>query len=164
MYRFLFSRKFSMDIKIYNLYDHPEYIKTVAKRYRNVFFKDPMDNLHNTRYCIQHACQKNKIPQTLIVFYKDIPVGTAAIRNCDIAYRQDLSPRLANVFVLPKYRKMWIGTLLQKEVLKITKKLWYKKIYLYTKLEWYYEKTWRIFKELLPVNKKEFERLYVHKI
>ncbi len=93
-------------IRICNLINHPEHIQTVAKRYRKVFFKDPTDNMHNTKYCIQHACQKDKIPQTLIAFYEDIPIGTAAIRNCDIAYRQDLSPRLANVFVLPKFRKI----------------------------------------------------------
>ncbi|HBB04499.1 TPA: GNAT family N-acetyltransferase [Patescibacteria group bacterium] len=125
----------SANIKIQNLCDYPEHIQTVAKRYRKVFFKDSVDNMYNTIYCIQHACQKNKIPQTLIVFYDEIPVGTAAIWNCDIAYRQDLSPRLANVFVLPEYRHLGIGTMLQKEVFKRAKKLGYKKIYLYSKLE-----------------------------
>jgi hypothetical protein len=57
---------------------------------------------------------------------------------------------------------MGIGTMLQNEVLKRVKKLWYKKIYLYTKLEGYYEKMWWKFKEMMPVNKKEFERIYVH--
>ena len=110
-------------IKIHNLSDYPEYIPTVAKRYRKVFFKNSVDDMYNTIYCIQHACHKNKVPQTLIVLYKDTPVGTAAIRNCDIAYRQDLSPRLANLFVLPKYRKLGIGTMLQNEVIKKVKKL-----------------------------------------
>lgn len=95
----------STDIKIRNLSDYPEHIKTVAKRYRKTFFTDEMDNMSNTRYCIQHCVQKHGIPETLIAFYKDTPVGTAAIRNCDIAYRQDISPRLANVFVLPEHRK-----------------------------------------------------------
>ena len=151
-------------IKIYNLSDKPEYIKTVAKRYRETFFKDSMDNMYNTRYCIQYSIYKHGIPETLIAFYGNTPAGTAAIRNCDIAYRQDLSPRLANVFILPKYRHLWIGTLLQNEVLKRVKKLWYKKIYLYTKLDWYYEKTWWKFKELIPVDRKEFEKLYVHTV
>lgn len=151
-------------IKIHNICEYPEHIKTVAKRYRKVFFKDSIDNMYNTRYCIQHACHKNSIPETLIAFYGDIPVGTAAIRNCDIAYRQDLTPRLANVFVLPKYRHLGIWTMLQKKVLKKVKKLWYKNIYLYTRLEGYYEKTWRKFLEMMPVDQKEFERIYIHSL
>lgn len=151
-------------LRICNLVDCPEYLSTIAKRYRKTFFKDSVDDLSNTRYCIQHACYKNKIPQTLIAFLGNIPVATASIWNCDIAFRQDLSPRLANLYVEPKYRKLGIGSKLQDEVIKKVQKLWYKKIYLYTKLEWYYEKNGWKFKELIPVDKHVFERLYLHSL
>ena len=60
--------------------------------------------------------------------------------------RQDLCPWLALLYVKPEYRKRHFGALLQKEVVEYAEKLGYEKVYLYTDLKKYYDKTgWKPF-------------------
>ncbi|MFA5023868.1 MAG: GNAT family N-acetyltransferase [Patescibacteria group bacterium] len=127
-------------ITIKNLADCPKYIPAVAKLLWQQWDKRHGKTLAEAKYRTKH-CLTKKCPQTLVAFYGRQLAGTVSLRGADHPYRQDLGPWLSSLVVSEKYRNCGIGQKLQTELLKTARRAGFKKIYLFTELHNYYEKT-----------------------
>lgn len=63
--------------------------------------------------------------------HNDVPVGCAALAHDDLPERSDLTPWLANVFVLPGYRQHGVATLLVAAVVAEARARGFSEIWLY---------------------------------
>ena len=101
------------------------------------FYEDLI--LHSSR-------PENVLPKFYIYLKKDSIVGTCALLRYDNVSRQDLSPWLACLYVVPGERVTGIGTALQHHVVKEAKRKGFDRVFLCTELDEYYEKSnWRHF-------------------
>lgn len=82
---------------------------------------------------VKNRLNKEKIPTTFVAIIEDEVVGTASIIENDLDIRKDLSPWLADVFVLPSYRGNKIATKLVERVLEESRKIGLTKLYLFTR-------------------------------
>ena len=93
---------------------------------------------------IQRRLNRDRIPLTLVAMSGDVPVGTAALVECDLPTRPQLYPWIAAVYVVPETRGRGIGTALIRQLLKECQRLKVEELYvfnsrernLYTKLGW----------------------------
>lgn len=83
-------------------------------------------------------------------------IGFISLFKYDGEDRKDLTPWYATMYVKKEYRNRGYSKLLNDAILKEAVKLGYKKVYLKTKLEKYYEKFGAIYVGKL----NEFEKLY----
>lgn len=91
--------------------------------------------------CMRHSStEMDAIPRFYIAVDDNEIIGTYALLRNDINSRQDLFPWLACLYVKPTYRGRLIGEILLEHGLNVTAKLGYKKLYLSSDLEGYYEK------------------------
>ncbi len=90
---------------------------------------------------IRHSMDPDNLPQTFVAMKEGRAVATVGLWRCDLMSRQDLFPWLASLYVDPAYRHRGIGKKLQQFILDYCKKQQYSKVYLYTDLVNYYEKT-----------------------
>lgn len=90
----------------------------------------------------------DKLPQTFIAIKKeknkkDEVVWMYRISPSDAnIVRPDIFPLLSSLYVDEEYRGNWIGKLLMEHAVKTIRKMKIKEIFLYTDLEWFYEKFW----------------------
>jgi GNAT superfamily N-acetyltransferase len=82
---------------------------------------------------VNNRLNKEKIPTTFVATVNDKAVGTASIIKYDLETRKDLSPWLADVYVLPGHRGKKIATKLIERVLEETKKIGISKLFLFTR-------------------------------
>jgi len=130
-------------ISIKNLAACREHVPLVSRWLWQQWDKRHERTLREVKYRTEH-CLSEKCPQTLIAFYGRQPAGTVSLRAADHPYRQDLGPWLSSLMVLKKYRNLGIGQALQRELLNTAKRVGFKKVYLFTELKNYYEKSgWR---------------------
>ena len=69
------------------------------------------------------------------------PAGAVLLQRADLMSRQDLWPWLACIYVRPQYRGLHIGAQLQLELCRYAAEHGFGRVYLYTDLINYYEKT-----------------------
>lgn len=152
-------------LKIYNIKDKQEFIKEVAiltqkewgkKTTSDEEFEEKINkkiskiihNLDNPFYC------------KLILLDNTMLVGFISIFPTDGEERNDLSPWYATMFVKQEYRGKGYSKILNHAILEEAKKRGFKKLYLKTKLNNYYEKFGAIFLE----NLSNGEKLYYFSI
>lgn len=84
----------------------------------------------------------DQIPLALVAFTDDGKwVGTAQLKEHDMEERNDLSPWFAGFYVKEEYRRLGVGHMLLDAVIKKTKDLGIRQLYLFTeKAESYYAK------------------------
>jgi len=150
-----------MMLKIYNIKEKQEYIKEIAILTQKEWGSDSktqqefdekvnkkiskiINNLNNKDYC------------KLILLDDDKLVGFISIFPSDGEERKDLTPWYATMYVKKEYRKKGYSKLLNDSILEEARKRGYKKIYLKTDLQNYYEKFGAIYIE----NLKNGEKLY----
>lgn len=151
-------------MKIYNIKEKQNFIREVAEltekewgKYKDINeFNEKVikkinkikNNLNNNNYCKLILLDKNEL------------IGFISIFETDGEERKDLSPWYATMYVKKEYRKKGYSKLLNNAILKEAKKLGYKKIYLKSELNGYYEKFGAIYIEDL----KNGEKLYYIKL
>lgn len=147
---------------VVNAADEPELISKVAKfkwaEYDSKKGRTMQDVIDN----ITANAGKKGIPQVFIAKDGSQPVGIVYLWESDIVGRKDLKPWLAKLYVKESYRLKGVGAILQNRCIQAAKELGFKKIYLMTDHENYYEKTgWTLVnaKEPMP-DKKSTTRLY----
>ena len=148
------------NIKIVNLADEPQFLEEAAlfmwKEFAEQFGTKYEDVIYRTKHCIN----KDTVPQTYIAKVEDKLIGVVSIWNNDLAFRQDLSPWLAALYVKDEYRHNRVGSLLQDRCIEETKKMGYKYLYLITELDNYYERKGWEFVEEAPVRGGFKTKLY----
>lgn len=127
------------------------YMKMVELQKENAFLKEGIevfwnvwgteDNYKFYEDCILHSAETSEdLPRFYVAVDNRNIIGTYAILRNDINSRQDLCPWLACLFVDKEYRGREIGAKLLEHGLSESAKKGYKKLYLTTDLENFYEK------------------------
>ncbi|MCU9614913.1 GNAT family N-acetyltransferase [Caldibacillus lycopersici] len=98
------------------------------------------DNYPFYEDAIVHSCSSSDFPKFYVAIDNEPIIGTYALLRNDLNNRQDLCPWLACLYVDEKYRGKEIGSKLLQHGLMEAAKKGYKKLFLATDLEGYYEK------------------------
>lgn len=92
-------------MRIDYLEDVPEFVSllapAMADHWRNII---PGES-YGRRYekLISHK-NRDQLPLAWVAHENGVPLGTSALRVCDLEGREDLTPWLAGIFVMPGYR------------------------------------------------------------
>jgi len=157
------TKKISPKISVKNLAACRRYVPLVSNWLWQQWDKRHNRTLKEIIYRTEH-CLTNKCPQILVAFYGAKPVGTISLWKADHPYRQDLGPWLSCLLVLKKYRNLGIGKILQQELLKTARRAGFRKVYLFTELKNYYEKSgWR-FVETATYTERRKVGIYEYKL
>ncbi len=89
----------------------------------------------------QSCTPDTTLPKFYIYLKEGSIAGTCALLRYDFISRQDLSPWLACLYVVPGERVKGIGLALQDHVVREAKRKGYERVFLGTELEGYYEKS-----------------------
>jgi GNAT superfamily N-acetyltransferase len=127
-----------MKIEIHPLADHPGLHDLVAGWHWSQWGTPLNRGLYGS--LVSH-CMRDAIPVIYLAFADGDPAGTVGLLRTDLLSRQDLTPWMAVLYVLPEYRGSGIASVLQEHALAEARRLGYGEIYLYTKLSGFYEKT-----------------------
>ena len=109
----------------------------------NFFWKQwgTQENYKFYQDCIIHSCDtKSDVPRFYIAVQNNSIIGSYALLRNDLISRQDLSPWLACLFVVPELRGNEFGAALLKHAVEETHNKGFENLYLCTDLEGYYEK------------------------
>ena len=147
-------------MKIYNIKEKQEYIEEVAKLTKLEWAE------YSTEEELKIKIQKciNKIKNNLenpyycklILLDNNELIGFVSLFESDSEERKDLKPWYATMYVKEKYRNKGYSKILNKAILNEAKKRGFKKVYLKSELENYYEKFGAKYIETL----KNGEKLY----
>lgn len=72
------------------------------------------------------------LPIAMIALEDGAPAGMVSLKENDLWCRKDLNPWLASLYVLPEYRSRGTGSALISNLIKYSKKLGIKRLYLFT--------------------------------
>jgi N-acetylglutamate synthase-like GNAT family acetyltransferase len=119
-------------MRIIKLADAPEYIDTLAKWHHQQWHAlNPGQTLEQRIQKMQGYLAGDFIPCTYVAVDGRL-LGSAAIVECDMDSRQDLSPWLASVYVNSPYRRQGVGSSLVRHVVEQAKLHGINRLYLFT--------------------------------
>ena len=100
---------------------------------------------------LKEHVNQSTLPITFVAFSESVPVGSASLTIYDLQIRQNLSPWLSTVFVLPEHRNKGIGSALSKHVVEKARALNFPRLYLFTpdQVNFYSRLGWKIFEEVV---------------
>lgn len=150
----------NLDLQISNLADHPKHFQTVCTWVWEEWWRSEGSTMEDMVYFTRHCLEKEEIPMTFVGLLEGKPVATASLWRSDPFSRQDLTPWLAAMYVIPERRGRGIGTLMQHHVIGEARRLEYLSIYLMTDHTGYYEKAGWSFLETAPLLNGKKTRLY----
>jgi len=148
-------------LKIYNVKEKQEYIKEVAILTQLEWgsitsSKEAFDKKINKK--IERIINNfdNPYYSTLVLLNNKELIGFISLFETDGEERKDLKPWYATMYVKKEYRKNGYSKILNKAILKEAKTKGFKRVYLKTDLENYYEKFGAVFMD----NLNNGEKLY----
>jgi GNAT superfamily N-acetyltransferase len=119
-------------MQIIELREVPHHLETLAGWHHSQWsYLNPDRTLAERIDGMQLHLTPDFIPTTFVAA-EDKLFGSAAIIECDMDTRKELSPWLASVYVAPEFRKRGIGTKLVLRVMEKAKDNNIKTLYLYT--------------------------------
>jgi GNAT superfamily N-acetyltransferase len=120
-------------VQIAYLADIPELVPLLAEWHHHQWrHLAGARTLEERKARLVHHLQRNAIPTTFVAWQKDQPLGSASLVANDMDVLPEWIPWLANVFVLPDYRRQGIGAMLVQRVATEAANLGYPRLYLYT--------------------------------
>jgi GNAT superfamily N-acetyltransferase len=134
-------------MRIDNLADHPELITPLAQalleEYRAL---RPEDTIHTRTAKLRAHLNRDTLPIAWVAHGEGQALGTAALRVHDLEGREDLTPWLGGVFVLPQHRRRGIGQALCAVVEEKAASLAVSALYLFTldRQAWYARLGWSL--------------------
>lgn len=130
-------------LKVYNIKDKIEYLREVVILEHNEWAKNPQeffeDRIDKKIEKVKNNLNKNDFCK-LILLDDNKLIGFISLFPNDGDERRDLSPWYATMYVKKEYRNKGYSKILNKEILREAQKRGYKRIYLKTDLNNYYEK------------------------
>jgi predicted GNAT family acetyltransferase len=127
------------DMEIIELQDRNALFEKAIQVFWEVWGNE--DNFKFYEDCMIHSVTASSdLPRFYVAIEKGEIIGTYALLRNDINSRQDLCPWLACLFVDKEHRGKGLGSLLLEHGLKQAVKKGYKKLYLTSDLDGYYEK------------------------
>lgn len=147
-------------MKIYNIKEKQEYIEEVAKLTKLEWaeYSTEKELKIKIQKCINKINENLENPYycKLILLDNNELIGFVSLFESDSEERKDLKPWYATMYVKEKYRNKGYSKILNKAILNEAKKRGFKKVYLKSELENYYEKFGAKYIETL----KNGEKLY----
>jgi predicted N-acetyltransferase YhbS len=126
--------------KIKNFLDCPEALPTIAGWIHKEFWSDkPGHSVESMLARISNG-QRNSLPIGLAIFEGALPFGTVSLIEADLDERQDLSPWLAALYVVPEARSKGFGQLLVESCVSEAQRCGFPALYLYTTIPSFYER------------------------
>lgn len=145
-------------MEIYNIKDKPEYIREVAeltqKEWGIEINNEEFEKKINRKIeKIKSNLDKNSYCKLILLDGKNL-IGFISIFPEDGDERKDLTPWYATMFVKEQYRGKGYSKILNDAIIKEAKKRGFRKLYLKSVLENYYEKFGAKFMEILGNGEK----------
>ncbi len=157
-----------MDLQFKQLIDiNEETLNTVTTWMYNWWGKRDGYSFEEVRCFMKCSMQKNRLPQTYGLFFKDAIIGMYQFSYEDLSIRPDIYPWLANVYIDEEYRKKGYGRKLLENVKRTAKEnINFDEIFLYTEHNGLYEKFgWIFVSDFDTYSKaKRIQRLYKLKL
>ena len=126
-------------MKILPLYQCPDQLTAVADLLAEEFGTPLGDHFYEE--LLGHSMSPGQLPLTLVAMENGVMLGTVGLWRADMLARQDLTPWLACLAVRKDQRGRRIGQALQEMVKETARQMGFNRVYLYTNLKGYYEKT-----------------------
>ena len=82
-------------------------------------------------YEYKKRAESDELPRSFVAFCDEFPVGMVSIRKTDLMSREDLTPWMSALYVLPDYRNIGIGSELINAALNASRLKGFKKIFLF---------------------------------
>lgn len=130
------------------LADHPEYISILAPALVDHWrFASPEDTIAAREAKLREHTNRETFPLAWVAHVDGELLGTAALRLSDLPGREDLTPWLGGVFVMPKFRRRGIGSALCAAVESCARLGGIRTLYLFTldQQHLYSHLGWRVF-------------------
>jgi GNAT superfamily N-acetyltransferase len=104
------AAKVLRSLHIKNLADCPKHVSTVSLWLWSEWGQaDGYHSPADTEYRTQHCLGRDNVPMAFVALLDAVPVATVSLWTCDLQARQDLSPWLAALYVVPEMRRYGIG-------------------------------------------------------
>jgi GNAT superfamily N-acetyltransferase len=115
------------------LADHPDVIPTIARWIFDEWsFLYPGKSVHVVESFLRERLHKKILPFALVAFKNGKPVGEVSLKEFELETRMDLTPWVASLYVVKRWRGKGIGTSLMKAVEEKAARLGIQKLYLFT--------------------------------
>jgi predicted N-acetyltransferase YhbS len=122
-----------MDYIIGYLADHPEFLTVLAGWHHGEWGRlHPGDTVGKRAERMKAHLGKGQVPTTFVALAEGKPVGSASLVDYDMEGREDLTPWLASVYVVPEYRRRGVGSALVERVVEEARGLDIGTLYLFT--------------------------------
>lgn len=136
-------------LRIELLADHPDLIDLLAGWHHAAWgHLDPGGMVEKWRRELARHVNRDRIPTAFVAFIGDEPVGSASLSQHDMSGCPDaagLSPWLADVYVVDRFRDAGIGAALVQHAVEFAREVRERRFYLYTDTAegWYHRHGWR---------------------
>jgi GNAT superfamily N-acetyltransferase len=119
--------------RIEYLADSTEHVSTLARWHHDEWgYLHDGDTAEKRAARMEEHLGKKQIPTTFVALADGKPVGSASLVDYDMEDRDDLTPWLASVYVLPEYRRRGIASALVNRVIEEARALSVETLYLFT--------------------------------
>jgi len=130
-----------MNVDIGHLYEYPAHLQTVARWIHEEWWSDkPGHSVESMATRLREASGRDRIPLSLVALLEGCPVGTVNLVVNDNEQRDDLTPWLAALYVLPEHRGKGVGSKLVRSLTSEASRLGIREMYLGTDIPQYYRK------------------------
>ena len=145
-------------MKIINIKEEDKYFKEIINIYYEWFGKDnyTFEEFYN-KY--KEVLSSEKIPSLYALIINDTLIGMYELNEKDGIDSKKYTPYLASVFIKENYRKNNYSELLINDAIKRASSYGYKKLYLHSRIENYYEKFGFNLIEEVKIN-NQIKRIY----
>lgn len=140
-------------MNIFNIKEKIEYLNEVLELELKEWGTYSKENLDKKNNKVRKLLKRDDFAKLILLKDKEL-IGFISLFPSDGEYRKDLYPWYATMYVKKEYRGNGYSKILNNALIKFAKSKGYKKIYLKTELNNYYEKYGFIYLEDLPNKEK----------
>jgi predicted N-acetyltransferase YhbS len=128
------------ELAVTSLEGHREWLEPVAAWWHRQWGESMGYSLPEACTAIEELSAPGGRQAALVALVSGLPSGSVFLVQRDLETHRHLSPWLAGLFVLPKFRHMGLGRLLTAAVVERATALGYGSIYLYTAISDFYRR------------------------
>ena len=115
------------------LSDHTHLIDRIARvHFEQWGILTGADSIEEYRVFLEGACTLSSLPLVTVALRDGVFLGSASVISCDMDIRKELTPWLAQVYVLEEWRGQGVGAALVNKASEYANRLGFQAMYLYT--------------------------------